>query len=55
MLLTLDTDSGHQQVEVDNESGDKTSFTFHHGLYQFTRILFVLKNPSATFEHMIDV
>lgn len=44
-----------EQVEVVKAGREKSAFTSRHGLYQFTRMLFVLKNASAKFQCVMHI
>lgn len=52
---TLSAIRGYWKIEVDPSDRRKTAFTFHHGLYQFIRMPFRLKNASATFSCIMDI
>ena len=40
---------------IKNEDRHKTAFSSHHGLYQFTRMPFGLRNAPASFQRAIDI
>lgn len=54
VISTLDANNGSWQVEVDKVDRDKTSFTFHRGVYKFVRMRFESKNAPGAFERAID-
>jgi hypothetical protein len=46
---TLDMTSGYYQIELDEESRQKTAFITHYGLFEHTHMGFGLCNAPATF------
>ena len=52
-FLSLDLATGYWQVELDEESQQKSAFTTHRGLFEFTHISFGLCNTLVTFQRLM--
>ncbi|GFU69953.1 retrovirus-related Pol polyprotein from transposon 297 [Trichonephila clavipes] len=54
-ISTIDLKSGYHQVNVNPADRDKTAFVCPFETYRFKRMLFGLKNASATFQRLMDI
>jgi len=51
---SLDLESGYWQVPLDDNAREKSAFTTHRGLFEFTRMPFGLCNAPATFQRVMQ-
>lgn len=51
---TIDCNSAYLQIEIPDADRDRTTFSRHNGLFLFFRMLFGLKNASASFQRAVD-
>eukprot|EP00173_Palmaria_palmata_P005169 Plantae.Rhodophyta-Palmaria_palmata.ctg8581.p1 GENE.Plantae.Rhodophyta-Palmaria_palmata.ctg8581~~Plantae.Rhodophyta-Palmaria_palmata.ctg8581.p1 ORF type:complete len:410 (+),score=63.84 Plantae.Rhodophyta-Palmaria_palmata.ctg8581:642-1871(+) len=54
-FTTLDANSGFWPILIDEDSKDKSSFTFHAGFFRFKRLPFGSINAPATFQRALDL
>lgn len=55
IFSTINGNSCYWQLEVYKSDDEKTDFTVHCSLYQFARMLFVLRKAPAPFQLFMDV
>lgn len=55
ILSTLDTNSWYWQIEIEDSNKNKTTYTWHRGLYRFIRMTFELCNAPGPFQRTMDV
>ena len=54
-FTTLDLRSGYWQVQLDENSREKTAFTCHRGLFEFTRMPFGLAGAPSIFMQLMHI
>jgi len=54
VLSSLDALSGFTQLELDPDDVEKTAFHIHHGLFQFRRMPFGLRNGPSIFQRVMQ-
>lgn len=55
VFSTLDGNREDRQIAIEKNDKDKTTFTSHHGLYQFVKMPFELFNAPGTFRCTMNV
>ena len=53
-ISKLDLSKGYYQVRLDSQSMEKTAFTSHWGVFEFTRMPFSVKNAPACFQELMN-
>jgi hypothetical protein len=53
-FTTLDLSAGYWQIQLDPSATEKTAFTTHCGLFEFTRMPFGLCNTLSTFQRVMQ-
>ena len=54
-FIALDLKSGYWQVQLDDDSKEKTVFACHRGLFQFNVMPFGLSNAPAVFQELLNI
>ncbi|KZS18244.1 Uncharacterized protein APZ42_015662 [Daphnia magna] len=52
---TLDLASGYWQIEMDEQSKEKTAFIVENNLYEWNRLVFDLTNAPGTFQRLMNL
>jgi len=52
---SVDLQAGFHQIDLDEESMEKTSFRTRSGQWEYTRLAFGLKNASSSFQRSMDL
>lgn len=55
VFSTLDNNSGHCQIKIEDADKDNTAFIPHHGLCRINRMPIGLENAKGTFHHTMDM
>lgn len=50
----LDASSAYWQIKVDANDKDKSACSYHYGFYQFTRLLYGLRNASVILKRGVN-
>ncbi len=51
---TLDMASGYWQIEIDEQSKEKTAFIVENNVYEWNRLAFVLTNSPGSFQRTMN-
>jgi len=52
---SVDLQAGFHQIDLDEESMEKTSFRTRNGAYEYTRLVFGLQNAATSFQRNMDL